>query len=158
MEENASTSVVRRRTSLVRVQLVKEHAVDYYVGSSIGHPDELAAVTRAVLAGADREHFVVLHLNTKNKVVSLEVIAVGTLSAVLVHPREVFKGALLANANAIALAHNHPSGDPTPSEGDTQLTQRLIAAGNMLDIPVLDHIILGSDTFVSLKATTALWS
>jgi DNA repair protein RadC len=83
----------------------------------------------------DREHFVVLHLDGKNRVISVETVAIGTLNAALVHPREVWKGVYLANANAIVCGHNHPSGDLTPSAEDEQLLERLKKAGEVLVLP-----------------------
>ncbi|MDR1069384.1 MAG: DNA repair protein RadC [Gracilibacteraceae bacterium] len=99
----------------------------------------------------DREHFRVIFLNTKNKVLGSELISVGSLNSSIVHPRECFKGALRYGANAVILAHNHPSGDPTPSRQDLALTQRLVDSGKILGIEVLDHIIVGKKNFISLK-------
>lgn len=90
------------------------------------------------------EEFHSVYLNTKNEIVGMEMISKGTLNASLVHPREVFKGALLANANALILAHNHPSGNVEPSSADRQVTTLLVNAGNMLDVKILDHVIIGS--------------
>jgi DNA repair protein RadC len=96
-------------------------------------------------------------LNTRRRLVSIAKVSDGTLDTILVHPREVFKSAIAANAAAIVLVHNHPSGDPTPSEADIKVTRDLIRAGQVLKIEVLDHIILGSKTasrtkdFVSLR-------
>jgi DNA repair protein RadC len=103
------------------------------------------------------EHFQVVLVNTRRKLIKVEPISQGTLDTILVHPREVFRLAVAANAAAIILVHNHPSGDPTPSEADIKVTRDLIRAGQILKIEVLDHIILGRRTsertrdFVSLK-------
>ena len=91
----------------------------------------------------DREHFLMLPLDGRNRVLGFEIVSVGTLTASLVHPREVFKTAILANAAAIIVAHNHPSGDPTPSAEDRAITQRLKDAGELLGIRLLDHVVLG---------------
>jgi DNA repair protein RadC len=99
----------------------------------------------------DREHFLALYLNARSQLIWIEVVSVGTLSASLVHPREVFKGAILNNAAAIIIAHNHPSGDPAPSPEDKDCTRRLKQASELLGITLLDHIILGRDTHVSFK-------
>jgi DNA repair protein RadC len=88
----------------------------------------------------------VLLLNTRNKLIRVEDISDGTLDTILVHPREVFKSAIAANAHAIVLAHNHPSGDPTPSEADIKVTRDLIRAGQLLKIEVIDHVIIGRAT------------
>lgn len=96
-----------------------------------------------------KEHFLVLHLDSKNKISCIDRVAVGSLNSAIVHPREVFKTALLSSAAALILIHNHPSGDPTPSREDLELTGRLKETGELLGIRVLDHIIIG-DGYVSL--------
>ena len=103
-----------------------------------------------------REHFLVLHLDGKNRLLGIEETSVGTATAALVHPREVFLGAILANAASVILAHNHPSGDPTPSAEDAALTARLRQAGELLGVRVLDHVVLGAGRFVSM-AEEAGW-
>ena len=103
------------------------------------------------------EHFQVVLLNTRRKLIRVEQISRGTLDTILVHPREVFKLAIAANASGLVLVHNHPSGDPTPSEADIKVTRDLIRAGQLLKIEVLDHVIIGKRTaerakdFVSLR-------
>lgn len=111
-----------------------------------------SAVIWEYLKEVDREHFVVLALDTKGWATGLHTVAIGSLDEVCVHPREVFKFAIAVNAASIIVAHNHPSGDPRPSRPDEQLTRRLIDASHILGIPVLDHIVLGNtpDRFVSL--------
>ena len=125
------------------------------------HPIEnaqrAAALAEQLLAGRDRETFVVIHLDSKRGLLSVEVVAMGTLNATLVHPREVFKGALLANAASVVIAHNHPSGNTAPSPEDLALTRQLLKAGELLGVPVDDHIIVG-DTAASLRETTRLWA
>ena len=91
---------------------------------------------------ADREIFVVLHLDVRNRIVAHEITSIGSQTASLVHPREVFKSAILKGACSIILAHNHPSGDPSPSKDDVDLTHRLVEAGRLIGIDVLDHIII----------------
>ena len=98
-----------------------------------------------------RRFFAVMLLNTKNHILGLTDVSVGSLSASIVHPREVFQTALRYAAAAMILIHNHPSGDPSPSREDINVTQRLVKAGKIMDIPVLDHIILGDNRFVSIK-------
>lgn len=120
-------------------------------------PQRIADLLREANRLYDVEHFQVLLLNTRRRLIRLEEISQGTLDTILVHPREVFKLAIAANASALILAHNHPSGDPTPSDADIKVTRDLIRAGHLLKIEVLDHIILGRRTeerprdFVSLK-------
>ena len=99
----------------------------------------------------DKEHFNVALLDTKNQVLSIENISIGTLNASIVHPRDVFSIAIKKNANAIILLHNHPSGDPQPSNEDINITHRLSDVGNLVGIKVLDHIIIGDNRYVSFK-------
>jgi len=93
----------------------------------------------------------ILHLDSKNKIIKDEIISIGTLNASLIHPREVFKSAIKESANAIILIHNHPSGDPEPSFEDEQVTEKLFSAGELLCIKVLDHVIIGKDEYYSFK-------
>jgi len=99
----------------------------------------------------EKEHFKTILLNTKNQVISIEEISVGSLNSSIVHPREVFKPAIRRSSASVILVHNHPSGDPTPSKEDIEVTSRLVNAGNILGIAVLDHIIIGNNSIVSLK-------
>jgi DNA repair protein RadC len=123
----------------------------------LDHPDRIAALLREENRLYDVEHFQIVLLNTRRKLIRVEEISQGTLDTILVHPREVFKLAIAANASAIALVHNHPSGDPTPSDADIKVTRDLIRAGQLLKIEVVDHIILGRRTqersrdYVSLR-------
>lgn len=98
-----------------------------------------------------KEHFVCLFLNTKNHIIGKETLSMGTLNASLVHPREVFRAAIRISSASIICMHNHPSGDPAPSPEDIQITKRLVEAGTLLGIEILDHLIIGDGTFVSLK-------
>ncbi len=97
------------------------------------------------------EIFAVLCLNTKQQPIAYHVISRGTIDATVVHPREIYRAAILSNAAAVILLHNHPSGDPEPSRDDLTMTQQLAAAGSLLGIPVLDHLILGADQYCSLQ-------
>lgn len=106
-----------------------------------------------LLSAEDREYIFVLHLNTKNKVIERELVGIGTLDSCLLHPREVFKGAIVKGANSIILVHNHPSGDPTPSEEDFIATKRLKHAGKILGIELLDHVIIGSEGYYQFYDT-----
>jgi DNA repair protein RadC len=106
-------------------------------------PDRIADLLREENRAYEVEHFQVILLNTRRRLLRVEKITQGTLDTILVHPREVFKTAISANAAALVLVHNHPSGDPTPSEADIKVTRDLIRAGQLLKIEVLDHVILG---------------
>jgi len=96
-----------------------------------------------------KEVFAAIHLDSKNKIVCADIVSVGSLNASIVHPREVFKTALLSNAAAVLFVHNHPSGDPEPSSEDIALTRRLKDAGELLGIRVLDHVIVGENRYLS---------
>lgn len=101
--------------------------------------------------GEAKEHFIALYLDTKNKVVKEETISIGTLNTAIVHPREIFKTAIKENANSMILVHNHPSGDPTPSNEDKTTTEKLFQAGELLNIKMLDHVIIGNGKYYSFK-------
>ncbi len=103
------------------------------------------------LLKSDREKFICIHLNIKNQIISFEVASTGSLTSSIVHPREVYKGAILSNAASVIFMHNHPSGDPEPSNDDMEITKRLEKAGNILGINVLDHIIVASGGFYSFR-------
>jgi len=100
---------------------------------------------------SDREKFICIHLNIKNQIVSFEVASTGSLTSSIVHPREVYKGAILSNAASVIFMHNHPSGDPEPSDDDIEITKRLEKAGEILGINVLDHIIVARSGYYSFK-------
>ena len=102
------------------------------------------------LANETKEHFLALHMDSKNRILCLDHVSSGSLNASIVHPREVFKGCLLSSAAAVLFLHNHPSGNPDPSREDLELTTRLKDAGSLLGLRVLDHIIIGEDRYVSL--------
>jgi DNA repair protein RadC len=110
-----------------------------------------AAVLRPLLLDKQKEHVVALLLDNRHRLIRTSPIAIGSLSASLVHPRELFKEAIAASAAAVIVAHNHPSGDPAPSAHDVELTRRLAEAGALLGIEVVDHLIVGADGVVSLR-------
>jgi len=124
---------------------------------TLDNPERIADLLREENRSYTVENFQVILLNTRRRLIRVERISQGTLDTILVHAREVFKPAIAANASAIVLAHNHPSGDPTPSEADVKVTRDLIRAGQLLKIEVLDHVILGRATqdrpkdYVSLR-------
>lgn len=110
---------------------------------TVSTPEDVAALCSPRLRGMDREHFWTLALNTKNKLIRIFEVSVGSLNASIVHPRELFKDAVRISAASIVVVHNHPSGDPTPSGADIQLTRRIVKAGDVLGIEVLDHVVIG---------------
>jgi len=109
----------------------------------VSTPEDVVALCAAQLRGLDREHFWCIALNTKNQLLKMVEVSIGSLNASIVHPRELFKEAVKVSAASIVLVHNHPSGDPTPSGADVQLTRRLVKAGDVLGIEVLDHVVIG---------------
>lgn len=125
-------------------------SVDGKPGASISGPDGVCKVLSGA-KNADRESFYVLYLDAQNRINGIEEAHKGTAAAVEVHPREVFKGALAANSTAVILAHNHPSGNPVQSRDDLLLTERLIKAGELLGVPVLDHVIVARDGCTSIR-------
>lgn len=96
------------------------------------------------LLESDREKLICIHLDSSHKVLAFEVVSVGSLNSSIVHPREVFKAAILLNAHSILIMHNHPSGDPTPSAEDVEITRKLKEVGDLLSIPLVDHVIVAS--------------
>ena len=135
-----------------RIALVREPGVKLTERPQIQTPRVAAPVLAQYIGEADREVFAVALLTVRHRVLGLHTVSVGCLTSALVHPREVFKPAILAGAAAVLLAHNHPSGDPEPSADDVALTRRLAAAGQLLGIEILDHVILGeAGRFVSLR-------
>ena len=128
---------------IYRVTLVREGQLPSYEHQFRSSADA-ARMLATYLADVDREHFVVLMLDQKNHVIGIHTVSMGSLTASIVHPREVFKAAILANAATILCGHNHPSGDPQPSKEDRAITHRLAEAGKLLGINVVDHIIIGS--------------
>jgi DNA repair protein RadC len=115
-------------------------------------PDDVAAEVRSQLRGKKKEHFLVLCLDTRNRLIGCKLVSMGSLDTSIVHPREVFREAVSSCAASVIFAHNHPSGDPEPSKEDVELTKRLAKAGEIMGIEVLDHIIICDRSYVSLKA------
>ncbi|TCM97681.1 DNA replication and repair protein RadC [Paenibacillus sp. BK033] len=118
---------------------------------TVRKPQDAANYVMEEMRYLKKEHFVCLFLNTKNHIIARETLSVGTLNASLVHPREVFRAAVKAGSASIICVHNHPSGDPMPSPEDITLTKRLVEAGELMGIEVLDHLVIGDGRFISLK-------
>ena len=143
-------SNVAKRINIVSIKMVKESSFLYQTRQILS-PSDAYEMIKDQLKDLDREQFIIACLNTKNEPTNISVIAVGTLNKAIVHPREVFKTAILSNAASIMAFHNHSSGDTTPSQQDLQLTNRLYEAGELLGIKLLDHLIIGDGSFTSLK-------
>lgn len=117
----------------------------------VSGPSDVADLFMREMEGLDREHFRAVLLDTKNRILGVRTISIGSLNSSVVHAREVFKAAVYESAQAIVLIHNHPSGLPEPSNEDLAVTQRLVEAGRILGIEILDHVIVGAQGFVSLR-------
>jgi len=119
---------------------------------TINDPQSMVKAIRADIKDKAKEHFKLVLLNTRNKVIGITTISIGTLNASLVHPREVFREAIQRSASSVILVHNHPSDDLEPSEEDIRLTRRMVEAGKIMGIEVLDHIIIARHSFLSMKS------
>lgn len=128
---------------------VKEDITNYLKpGTRFTAPQQVYE-TFSFLMKETKEMFLTLHLDGKNRIIAMDLVSIGSLNQSIVHPREVFKTALLSNAAAIICVHQHPSGDPTPSSEDLAITRRLKEAGEIMGIKILDHIIIGDDQYLS---------
>lgn len=125
--------------------------IGYYDKVRVTSPEVVAEVLMDEMSGLYKEHFRTVILDTKNQIICIENISIGTLNASIVHPRDVFKAAIKNNGNSVILVHNHPSGDTTPSAEDINITKRLVEGGNLMGIKILDHLIVGNGTYLSMK-------
>lgn len=139
-----------KRISIVSIKMVREASVLYDI-RKIGSPKDGVELGKKFLGDADREQLIVCCLDTKNQPTAINVVSVGSLNTSIVHPREVFKPAILSNSASIILFHNHPSGDPEPSKEDISISERIKESGNILGIKLIDHIIIGNNSYCSLK-------
>jgi DNA repair protein RadC len=114
-------------------------------------PQDVAGLLIPEMKGLDREHFKAVLLDSKNGILKIVTVAIGSLNAALVHPREIFKAAVVASAAGIIIVHNHPTGNPEPSREDADLTDRFMKCGELIGIDLVDHIIIGEDRFVSMR-------
>jgi DNA repair protein RadC len=136
------------RIPVQRISLVRDGSLTSE-RNKFANAKDVFEFCKVLHAGADREMFHVLLLDGKNKLIGVNLVSQGSLSESVVHPREVFKAAILSNCSAIIGIHNHPSGDPLPSEEDKRCTTRLAAAGKVLGIPLLDHVVCGESEYFS---------
>jgi len=150
----ANTNKGMKKIESVKVKLVRE-SIEWYGNNIVRSPQDGAEIANSYLDGSDRENFIVLGLDTKNKVNFIETVSIGTVNGAMVHPREVFKSLVTGNATSFIVAHNHPSGDVAPSKEDIQVTKRLKEAGELMGITMLDSLIVTGDVtnneHVSLK-------
>ena len=119
-------------------------------------PEDVVKIVKSQLKGKKKEHFLVLCLDTRNRLINCKPVSMGSLDTSIVHPREVFKEAVSSSAASVIFVHNHPSGDPEPSKEDVELTKRLVKAGEIVGIDVLDHIVVCDRSYLSLKAKNLL--
>ena len=140
----------RKKINIVSLQIVKE-SHQWYSKRQIQSPDDAVEIARQFLGNPDREHLIAICLNTKYEPTHIETISIGTLSSTVYTPREIFKTAIIANSAAIILVHNHPSGSPEPSDEDQQMAKRVQETGKLLGIQLLDCIILGDSSYISMR-------
>lgn len=140
----------RKRVDIVSIKMVKESSF-LYENRRVNSSVDAIELFKRFLNESDREQFLVCCMDIKNQPTSINVVSIGTLNSSLVHPREVFKVAILANSASIIVAHNHPSGDPIPSKEDINITIRLKEAGKIIGIDILDHVIIGENKHISFK-------
>jgi len=134
----------------ISLKVVKEKVVNIE-SLTVNSPKKVVSFLQNEIGDRDREYLVALFLSTKNTIQAIQNISIGSLSASISHPREVFKYAVLKNSAFIILAHNHPSGNPNPSNDDIAVTERMVEAGQILGIKVIDHIIVSEDNYYSFK-------
>jgi DNA repair protein RadC len=132
-----------------KVMLIKDSSVPSNK-KRIGSPVDVVSMFKTYLEGVDREHFCIAMLDRKGNLLGLNTVSIGSVSSSIVHPREVFKPAIVIGASSIILCHNHPSGDTMPSNEDIAITKKLIEGGKILNIEILDHVIIG-DNYYSMK-------
>ena len=151
-EEGTATyqQVLFSHVPMYTTRLVRETHFTFPHREQVSSPEDVAAVLQHYFEDKDREEFIVVFLDTANTMIGMAQISVGGLAASIVEPRQVFKTAILANAAAIILAHNHPSLNVEPSREDIRITKQLVEAGTIMGIPVHDHLIIGGEQYVSL--------
>ncbi len=138
----------KHQIAVVSIRQVKES--DYFY--EIKEPNDVYDCVTDFLKNKDREYFICLSLDKKGHVNNIAIVSIGSLWNAVVSPREVFKTAILSNAASIIIAHNHPTGDTTPSKEDKKITEMLAQAGEIMGIEVLDHVIIGDGNYLSFKA------
>lgn len=140
----------KKRINVVSLKMVRERSIQYET-SVVRSPYDVVQLAREFIGDADREHCILIALDTKNQPTALHTVSIGSLSAAIVHPRECLKICILANAASFVLVHNHPSNRTEPSQEDVELTKRMQSASEIIGIQILDHIIISTDSHYSLK-------
>lgn len=135
---------MKRSIDVVSLKLVKDKSLDYII-KSVSRPLNVVKLVKELIGEADREYVIVLNLNSKLEPNSVQICGIGSLSEAIIHPREIFKSAILSNSSSILMVHSHPSGYVEPSKEDVLITKRIRSAGELIGIPLLDHIIIGQE-------------
>ena len=140
--------MMKKTINFISLKIVKEKNVDYK-GGSIYNAGDLFKLVKQIVGETDREYFLVFNMNNALEPCSIQICSIGSLTETIIHPREVFKASLLSNASKIFVAHTHPSGHVQPSMEDINVTKRLSEVGNLIGINLLDHIIVGGNSYYS---------
>jgi DNA repair protein RadC len=148
-KKHHSTVVYARKLEVVSKKVAIAEGESDYLNAVIKSPEDVFALFRRTFENQPVEIFLVIHLKSNNGVGAFEIVTKGTLNSSLVHPREVFRAAIIQNAASLILAHNHPSGNPEPSAEDVSITRQLVESGRLLGIPVHDHIIFADEVYTS---------
>jgi DNA repair protein RadC len=151
MEKMSGIGEAKACRILAAIELGSRIAGASYTASRVTSPEEIANIFQSEMRDSTKERFAVLMLNVKGIVIGKETVSVGNINSSIVDPREVFKPAIKKGAASLVLVHNHPSGDPEPSKDDIAVTDKIVEAGKLLDIRILDHLIIGKGSFVSLR-------
>ena len=147
MKKKSITAIKKDIHSMIREVVIQFKPLDTE-RIKVNNPERVSAFVQAKIGNDARESFILLCVGNKNEVVSYSVISVGTITEAIVHPREVFIPAIMTKASGVIVAHNHPSGNHLPSRQDIETTKRLVDAGKIIGIPLMDHIIVGFDTTI----------
>lgn len=138
-----------KKINVISLKVCKKKSVEYSFERII-KPKDILKLVKTAVGDTDREYFMVINLNNQNLPNSIEITSIGSLTETMVSPREVFKSAIVSNSARIILCHTHPSGSTSPSDADIKITNALVKIGKFLDIPVIDHLIVGGDSVYSL--------
>lgn len=144
--------MIKEKQKIPIIRIYQKQVDDIQADSMyVRSPEDGFMAVKSMISDLDREAFVVLCLSTKNRINHIEVAHIGSINQALIHPREIFKSAILSNSAAIIIAHNHPSGELNPSPEDISITERLKSAGELMGIELMDHLIIAGDSHLSLK-------
>ncbi|WP_321166101.1 JAB domain-containing protein [Bacillus sp. FJAT-28004] len=150
LTQGLEKSTKMKRLNVVSLKLVKESTLSYRT-NVIRNPKDAFEIAKEFIGDEDREHCILICLDTKNKINCIQTIGIGSLNSAIVHPREVFKIAILSSSASVIFAHNHPSSDCTPSQQDREITERIKKAGEIIGIELIDSIIVSEENYYSMK-------